>query len=70
MDTEAIMVAGKPEPMPRGAIARKKTIAPKHAIRNIQPLSNMPMAINPCPNAISLTITLICDLNHPFIKSA
>ena len=40
-------VAGKPDPIPSGVIAKKKTIAPTPATRTILPLSNIPIAINP-----------------------
>ena len=62
-------VAGKAEPMPRGAIAKKKTMAPKHAKRTIRPFRINPIAINPCPIEMSVTIGTMCNLNHPFIKS-
>ncbi len=69
MDKAVIRVEGKPEPIPSGVIAKKKIIAPIPAKRTIQPLSNIPIAINPCPNEINVTIEIIFDLNHPLIKS-
>tara|TARA_R110001583_G_scaffold123082_1_gene274427 strand:- start:46897 stop:47136 length:240 start_codon:yes stop_codon:yes gene_type:complete len=68
MATDAMRVEGKAEPIPRGAIAKKKIIAPKHAERTIRPFSMSPIAINPCPIEIIETIGIICNLNHPLIK--
>ncbi|NNK19493.1 MAG: hypothetical protein HKP49_10100 [Maribacter sp.] len=69
IDTADTRVAGKPEPIPSGMIAKKKIIAPKQAMRTSQPLSNIPKAINPCPIAMSVTMGIIFILNHPLIKS-
>ena len=69
MDRAVIRVKGKAEPIPSGVIAKKKTIDPIPAKRTIQPLSNIPIAINPCPIDIIVTIVTIFDLNHPLIKS-
>ena len=62
-------VDGKPDPIPSGVIAKKKIIAPAPARRTNQPFNSIPMAINPCPIEIRVTVVMIFDLNHPLIKS-